>query len=43
MEKGDDHYPVPQFDLPVDSENKAKTIKIWSFRRPHMLSFHLDW
>ncbi len=39
---GDD-YPTRMFDLKVDSENKAKELKIFSLRRPHMLSFHLDW
>ena len=30
-----------KFALPVDSENKATTIRIFSFAHPHMSAFHL--
>ena len=34
---------IPKFGYPVDSEHKAKTLRIFSLRRPHYLSFHLNW
>ena len=34
---------VKSFDLEVDENNKAKQLKIFSFKRPHMRAFHFAW
>lgn len=37
------HEDDPEFHLPVDENGKAKTLKIFSIRRPHMRAFHFAW
>ncbi len=40
---GDAEVEEEKFDLPVDENNKAKRLKLWSIARPHMRAFHFAW
>ncbi len=40
---GGDGHPHKEYDLPVDEQNRAKRIKLWSIKRPHMRAFHFAW
>jgi hypothetical protein len=33
----------PKFTIEVDSENKAKSLNVFSFDFPHHASFHVSW
>ncbi|CAL6353339.1 unnamed protein product [Bathycoccus prasinos] len=36
-------FETPVHTIPVDSENKAMSLNIFSFQRPHHMSFHMSW
>lgn len=35
--------PASRFSVPVDTEHKSTVLRIWSFNRPHHMSFHMAW
>lgn len=45
MADADTNVPIHkrEFDLPVDENGKAKKLKLWSIKRPHMRAFHFAW
>lgn len=48
VERGSPHQlptgaPSQTYSLPVDTENKACRLQLWSFARPHMRAFHISW
>jgi hypothetical protein len=40
---GEPVVDTTKWKIAVDSEYKAKVLRIWSWRRPHHLSFQLNW